>query len=491
MSDTLQKKWHRWPLPWKISALLAGLAVPAVLLLWSSPTTPIADDIDVQEYFQLKKGPLDIVVAEAGVIKAREKEIIKSEVEGSTTILWIIEEGKQVKKGELLLELDASKLQDAMVDQGIQVDNAEAAYINARENLAVMKNQAESDIDQAELKLRFAEQDFRKYTEGEYPNALKEQASNIILKQEVLRRAEEKLAWSRKLHGKKYLSATELDGDNLAARKAQIELDLAKENLILLKEYTYQRTVAELESDVRQSRMALERSKRKAAADVVQAEAGLRAKQSQFRQEKNKLDKLKGQLAKTRIVAPADGLVIYATTAKRSMMMSKSPLATGQEVTERQELIHLPRRSSMLAEIRIPEVSLSKVKVDLPVRVMVDALSGREFDGRLASISPLPDARSNWFNENLKLYPAVIHLEENITGLRTGMSCQAEILVQHYDQALFAPLQAVVKKEGRTVVYLEGRQEPVEVETGLDNNIMIRLISGVEEGDRLLLTPPF
>lgn len=52
--------------------------------------------------FRAKKGPLTISVVESGTIKAREQEVIKSEVEGKTTILWIIEEGITVKKGNFL-----------------------------------------------------------------------------------------------------------------------------------------------------------------------------------------------------------------------------------------------------------------------------------------------------------------------------------------------------------------------------------------------------
>jgi hypothetical protein len=78
---------------------------------------------------------------------SREKEIIQNELEGSSTIIYLIPEGKRVKKGELLVELDASNLIDQRVDQQIKVQNAEAAYINARENLAIVESQAQSDID--------------------------------------------------------------------------------------------------------------------------------------------------------------------------------------------------------------------------------------------------------------------------------------------------------------------------------------------------------
>ena len=51
-----------------------------------------------QVTFTVQQGPLVINVIESGTIKARDQEIIKSEVEGKNVLLWIIEEGKQVKK---------------------------------------------------------------------------------------------------------------------------------------------------------------------------------------------------------------------------------------------------------------------------------------------------------------------------------------------------------------------------------------------------------
>jgi len=62
--------------------------------------------------FNTRRGPLTISVNVSGTIQAREQEVIKCEVEGQTQILWVIEEGKEVEKGDLLIELDASNLVD-------------------------------------------------------------------------------------------------------------------------------------------------------------------------------------------------------------------------------------------------------------------------------------------------------------------------------------------------------------------------------------------
>jgi len=111
----------------------------------------------------------------------REQIIIKNEVEGKTSIIYLIPEGNQVARGDLLVELDASSLMDARVDQEIKVQNAEAAHVNATENLAVAENQAKSDMDLAVLTLEFARQDLEKYSKGEFPNELKKAEAEITL----------------------------------------------------------------------------------------------------------------------------------------------------------------------------------------------------------------------------------------------------------------------------------------------------------------------
>jgi HlyD family secretion protein len=106
--------------------------------------------------FKVKKGPLRISVTESGTIQAKEKIIVKNEVEGNTSIIYIVDEGTKVKKGDLLVELDSSNLVDQKIDQEIMVQNADASFVSARENLAVTKNQAKSDVDKAQLAYDFA-----------------------------------------------------------------------------------------------------------------------------------------------------------------------------------------------------------------------------------------------------------------------------------------------------------------------------------------------
>lgn len=479
----------------KLSFLAAIVVVVLIGIVVVAFNGSGPEDVSMGERpgFAVKRGPLRISVTESGTIQAREQIILKSEVEGRTTILFLIDEGTRVKKGELLVELDSSQLLDNKIDQEIRVQNAEAAFIRSRENLAVVQNQAESDIDKAELVLEFAKLDLKKYLEGEYQNQLNEVESRITLAKEELQVAEEKLGWSEKLYEKEYISQTELQSDKLSVERRKLELELSENSLSLLEGFEHPRNLAAKESDVKQAEMALERTNRKAKADVVQAEADLRAKESEFDRQKDKLAKIEEQIEKTRIYAPAEGLVIYATSAKTQHWRgNEEPLDEGREVREREELIYLPTASAVKAEVKIHEASLEKMKVGLPVRVTVDALAGRTFTGRVAKIAPLPDAQMIWLNPDLKVYNAEIYLDGEGNYLRTGMSCSAEIIIEEYEDAIYIPVQAVIRVGGEPTVYvLEGGEfEPRSVEIGLDNNRMMRIIGGLKEGEVVLLTPP-
>lgn len=441
--------------------------------------------------YEVKRGPLTISFVESGTIKAKEQIIIKNEVEGKTSIISLVPEGTRVKKGDLLIELDASAMTDQKINQEITVQNGEATYVGAKENLAVVENQAKSDVDLATLKLEFAKQDLEKYIQGEYPYEIDKADAEIILAQQEHVQAEDKLKWSLALYEDDYISETELEQDKLDEQKKKLNVQLAQKSKELLAGYTYKRQLDQLKSDVSQAEMALERVERKAKADTVQAQADLKAKESEFLRQKDKLQKYEDQIKKTKIYAPADGLVIYATSGQGGRH-SVEPLDEGQDVQERQELIYLPVGNLSRADIAIHESNLDKIKIGLPAIITVDALVGTTFSGTIEKIAPLPDAQSMWMNPDLKVYNSEIDIDGNSDLLRSGMGCQAEIIVQQYKDAVSVPIQAVTRIGHEPAVYVQvgNSFEPRIVKTGLDNNKMIHVIEGLEAGEVVLLSPP-
>ena len=483
-------------LPWWRNNRLPGVVVLFILggmALWLWPPFEDAGAPGQRVSVAVERGALTINVLTDGTIKPSDQVVISNTMEGRTTILSLVDEGTMVQKGDLLIELDASALEERLVEQQIRVQNDESDYIQARENLAVVKNQAQSDVEQAQLALEFARVDLKKYEQGEYPAALDEAHARIAVSQEELRRAEERHEWSKVLFEEKFLSQTELQADALAAQKARLDLDLSRGKLELLREYDYPRRIKELRAEVKRTSMALERIKRKAASDVVQAEASLKAKEAVLAQSRTRLEKIKTEIGKTRIRAPQEGMVVYATSTKASWRGNVEPLDAGQEVRERQELIYLPSSKSKAVETKIHESDLQQVKVGQQAIVRVDALPQETFAGTVTHIGVLPDATSAWLNPDLKLFSVDISLKREHEQLRSGMNCAVEIIHSELEDALYVPVQAAVMEQGQAYVYQTGADgEPVRklVQLGAANAHHVQILEGVQENERVLLNPP-
>jgi len=475
--------------------ILAWTVVVAVVLLVGVPLLLNGfgpdDSGGIQPVFRVRRGPLIISVTESGTIKNREEVEIKSQVEGRTSILTLIAEGTQAQPGDLLVELDSSKLKEQLAAQELRVINADAAFIRARENHAVVKSQGESDIAKAQLDLRFAILDLEKYEEGEYPQQLQTAEAAITLATEAVQRAMEKLEWSQRLHAKRYLSRVELQADEAALKTAKLDLKLAEGSKRLLEKYSHRRDLESRKSDIDQADKALERARRKASANLVQADSELRTKQQELNRQKSEQIRIVDQISKCRIVAPVAGMVVYATTGG-GWRSREEPLEEGAEVRKRQHLISLPTANSMMAEVDVHESNLKKVRVGLPVHITVDAAPGKIFKGVAARMAVLPDSQSAWLNPDLKVYDTDVYIEGDGGELRPGMSCRAEIFVERFDAALYVPVQCVVRVAGEPTVYVKTSAgvEARSIRIGLDNNRMVHVLDGLTEGELVLLDPP-
>ena len=161
----MAKKSRKW-LWILLLFLFAGLALAWLAMERRQKQNAAAAE---ELYIEVQEGPLVINLLESGTIQPKEQLIIKSEVEGRSTILSLIPEGTRVSKGDLLVELDSSSAQDNKVNQEITVQNANASFVESSENLEVVKNQAKADTDLAELNLKFGIEDLPKDKEDEYP----------------------------------------------------------------------------------------------------------------------------------------------------------------------------------------------------------------------------------------------------------------------------------------------------------------------------------
>lgn len=437
-----------------------------------------------------KRGPLRISVSESGNLEAANSVEIASELEGSSTILYLVDEGTRVEPGELLVELDATSLLDRKVTQEITVENAKGALVKAEQNLAIQKSQNASDIAIAGRTLDFAERDKLKYVEGDWPQERQAAEDEILLAREELTRAEDRLGWSENLEERGFLTRTELEADQLALQRADIKLKQVERTLELLKQFDFPRQLRALEADVEEAQRELVRVELQAAARLVDFEANVRSAQSTYDLEVAVLEKLEDQLSKSRIYAPAEGLVVYARDGGRRG--NDDPIAEGTSVRERQGIITIPSSDKMIVEVKLHESVVQQVEVGQKALVRVDALPGREFEGLVTFKAILPESNSWWANPNLRVYRSQVEIDDPDPAMRPGMSCEVEVVVAELEDAVHVPVQAIVVSGGQTICFVSdaGAPEPREVEVGLHNSTWVEVVEGLSGGETVLLSPP-
>jgi len=471
-----------------IGALVAALAVTAWLLTRKGGTS--GEQVPV---FAVQRGPLTIAVTSGGSIQSRDKVVISSELEGNNTVIWVINEGVTVQPGDLLLEFDASDLVEKRNEQEIAVANAEANLIIAEEKLGITEGDCEAALLDREVDQMLANMALEKYQKGDYPQQVRQYEADIALADEELKRADEKLEWSERLAKEGFLTRTELQADDLALQRKKLDLEMSMTKMNVLTNYTVLQQRSTLESSRRKAERALARVKWQNKASLRQVETEVNARTRERDRATNRLEELNFQISKSKIYAPTNGMILYASTVQiASRKWWIKPLEVGSMAVERQELIYIPLESGMVVEVMIPEASLNKIDTGMPARVKIDAFPGRVFDGRLVKIGILPDGQSAQLNPDLKLYKCEIECDFKDVTIRPGMSCDVELIKEAYEDALYVPVQCVVRVEGVPRVYVkdDGEWVPRIVRVGLDNNRMIHVLEGVRACEEVMLAPP-
>ena len=513
-----------------LAVVVAAIAV--AISISSSNKSADADSLAGDNTCIASRRNLTVNVSESGEVRAREYVDFVSKVRGRVAITSIVAEGaiiteEDVKNGKILCELDTSVLTERLSQQEIFFAGADSAFTNAKEAYLIQLNQNESDIKAAQLAVKFAGMDLQKYLgaplarqvveETSDPNdaqgrlaelidgmiqdpndmrwsgaalqSKRQFESDIKLASQQLEKNANQLRGTEKLFANDYVASSELERDRLSHSSSIISLDSAKTSLSLFLAYDFPKEVERLYSDYKESQRQLERALASARSLEAQAMAKLKGAEATFNLQKQRLDRLVEQIDACVIRASAVGMVIYGSGGS---YRRREPIEIGTEVYERQLIIRIPNMNEMAAKVQVHESWIDKVKLDQPVRIVVDAFPDTQFTGKVLKIAPLPDPQYRWVDTSLKVYITLVSLEGDYTGLRPGMSAKVQITIEQLEDVVCIPVQAVVNRKGFKACYVvtDKGMELRPIKTGAFNDSYIQIIDGVEESEVISLSPP-
>lgn len=516
---------------WIMALLLVIGAAAVVLSGWMK--TPLAADPDTAGgTFTVRQDDLVVTVTESGSIKAQESTDIMCEVEGrGVEISSIVPEGtvitaEDVANGKVLCQLNAAELQDTYNRELIDFSAAKANYLGAQEALLIQKKQNESDIAAAKLAVEFGLMDLQNYLGdnacrrlvdeiardpnvvvdmatfqellrdpnalgGEASQMLKKYQNDILLAEGQLEKATDVLTGTQKLHDANYASDLDLKSAQLDVDRFRVQKESAEEALRLYKLYAFPKQTKQLLSDYHEAKRELDRTMARTRSELAQAQAKLESTEASFDLQKSHVAKLERQIAACTIRAPSPGIVIYGSSADW-WQRREDPIEVGDMVRRGQKIFTIPNSDVMGVELRVHESSVNKVKPGQDATVTVEAHPDLAFHGKVVKVAPLPDPQHGWFDPGVKLYTTYVTIEGTHEVLKPGMSAKVEILVDRLHDVKIVPVQVVENRAGKKFCYVAADSGPEEREvvTGQFNNTFVEIVSGLQIGEKVLLSPP-
>lgn len=471
--------------------LLSGAAALVLLLLAILWLRPSRSAVEPTAYYEVKRGDFTVSVVEGGTLSAVSEYSIRSEVEGTARIISIVPEGSDVKKDDLLVELDSASAQDQVNQQQISYEKAKFAVEQALAQLEIQKSATNSEYLAAELKLKLARIDLEKYEQGQRLVDLVEASNKLVQAQAQLVVNLDTYRNSTNLAAKGYETKQKVDSDRLSVLNSANALIVASNSIWMLRQFDEVKQAETYRAAVLQAEQELDRVVSQNVRKMAQYSADLITQSNTLALSEQKLERDKKNLAATTIRAPQDGLVVYPVSD--SHFSSESLIEGGAIVRNRQELIKLPDLSRMKVVIKVHESHVNMIRPGLPAFIMLDSMPDERFRGVVEKVAPLPDTQSRWGNPNLKVYNTEIYLTDALLRVKPGVSAKAEIIVTNIAGAISVPIQAIATYKGQPAAYLVkgDRSEPRPVEVGMFNTKFIEITQGLKPGDRILLSPPF
>ena len=393
--------------------------------------------------------------------------------------------------GALLVKFEDADLRDKILHQEKSVADAERDLGNAKKDLALRRIETASANRQAALDVEFSQQDLDRYIEGDTPLQLLKMEGDIALAEEEIKRAEEKLASTRKLREKGYATSLEVQSNELTIKKQQNSITQTKKQQELFLKFEQPQQKKRYEAKLDQATVEEQRTIQKSNTLVESAEGTVLRRTEGLKAQQERLVLYKEQLAKSEMRAPQDGLVIYARSSSR---YNDTYIKEGALIRKGYSVIDLPDISELMAVVQVHESFVRHIKTDQKAVVRIDSLPDREFQGVVRHVAPTPDARRKYY-ENISVYDTHVWIQDENSqlpeDLKPGVSAKAEIIVAELNDVMMVPVQSVTTYKGQKVVQVKRGENVVvvPVKTGQFNNRFIEIKDGLKEGDQVSLAP--
>lgn len=435
----------KWPGKSLIAVVILGAGGYGAGSVFWKTNTPIAT-ADLKEFVPdervaVKRGDIRRVVNSSGKVLPNQEIRLKCKASGQI-IEMPFGVSDKVKKGDLLFRLDPA-------DEERNTRRAKVA-------LAVSQNRLEATRVQYDIAAQTLKTDQARVASE--INSAKVKLDDLTT---TLNRA-------RQLFQKDLISREELEKTQVATTQGQLALDQSKLRL----------------EEMKTAELALRLKKN----DIEVAKA-------QVETDELKLQDAQQRLNDTKVFAPVDG-VISTVLAREGQIVSSGTSSTSNGT----DLLDLTDISRIFAEVNVDESDIAEIREGLPALIHTESATDKVYEGKVVYITPKGVRSRAVVNFAVR----VEILEKENPALRPEMSTNVDIILDQRKNALTLPRPAIIANGDKQYVLVlkeptspatadttkankEERTEKREVTTGLADGESIEILSGLNEGETVIM----
>jgi HlyD family secretion protein len=505
---------------------------------------------------KVKKENMQITITERGSLESAENNELSCGVKAkqpnapATSIRWVIDNGSIVRKGDRLMDLDDSTLQDQHNDQEIKVVTAEGALRQAEQDYLIALSDAEGAIQTQATLREVSKITLDEYVKGQFQQLKIDAENKVTMATSDLAMWEERAAWSDRMSrpGRQYVTTSQAEADQARLLSARLTLNNLEKQLEVLSKLTKEKTQTDLQGKIDEAQRALDRAKLQAKAKELKADSVLQTAKLTYEKELMKLRDIDREIDKCYLRAPQSGMVVYYVEERARWSATPTMIAQGESVKEGQKLISIPDLTRMQVNARVHEAMVSHVRGDVTVdtgyteavntallftpnpligattyaafqtdlrtpfslenrryekrlisrgleaTVRLNAFSGRLLKGHVKHVDTVA-SQADMFGSDVKVYKTLISIDESMEGLRPGMDASITIDVDSLPEPVVAiPLQAVMGtvdmgSKRKCFVMTPDGPEMREIVLGMTNEKIVEVKEGLKEDDVIVLNP--
>lgn len=186
-------------------------------------------------------------------------------------------------------------------------------------------------------------------------------------------------------------------------------------------------------------------------------------------------------LYQSTITAPVAGTIVGLNLAE-GLTVSGSTNNSGGAVSQTVATIKTP--GLPIASFTVTEIDIGQIQVGQKASLSFDSLPDDSFTGTVAAVDRVGSVVSG-----VTQYGVLIKLDTSSDQILTNMAVTAKVILERKSSVLKLPASTVIVQGNQSIVFLDQNGQTITkiVETGLSTDTMIEIVSGLNEGDQVII----